>query len=132
MPANLQRSVDGIAADHIAAIGRDATIYFDLLTPVVDAMLARQGMRMNSSSSAAECVSWRSVAPRLREDLPKLQIAFQRTFIEDHVERPMGALTANAQLTEASHLRGEVQAEVAQMCDSTLHTPTHISPRGLQ
>jgi hypothetical protein len=130
LPSDLQSRIDRIAKDHIDGIRRSVAVYVDLVSPVLDAMLAKRGFTAEADGlpdkvsldrkSAPEppdacAVGWRGVAALLVENLRQMQTSFRRLFIEDHSNAPF-AVSADRLLRDSALRSSQVRVEVRQLC----------------
>lgn len=128
LPPNLQHAVQQIAFDHLHAIRSNATEYFSLLNPLLDAMRRKEGMADTESDRAPDCADWQTLAPRLHKNLPLLHVTIERAFVEDRVDSPAEDLSAQTLLNQAAQLRAHVRANLAQSCGESVQS-TPATPR---
>lgn len=110
LPARLREKLDRIASDHSALIHQRAATYVAMLSPALDAMAAREGLSPATNENSKQPGAWRNVAPELNDALPRVQTPFRRLFMEDHLESPVGLLSAHDLLSEALTARAHFRA----------------------
>ncbi len=129
LPAPARERVARIAADHAVAVRDHGRLYLLLLSPVLNEMLAREGVSpaLASFPASGQNVGWQPVAKSILEDSRALQLAFRRLFVQDHVDEPL-SLSAASLLREAVAAREALGEHIEQLCGSELAVNKNREP----